>query len=95
MYSRRQTTDWDYSIQTYVKLEEGLTEEEIQERQTWAELCWKYINQMPRAKVETLMSAVQWDLLTQKSSRRKGGPRKGSERKMGVGGPHGKEARQW
>lgn len=68
---------WDYAISTFVQHGDEITEAAVEERQTWASLCWRYINKMPREKVEILISALQWDLLMQKSSRRKTGLKRG------------------
>lgn len=52
-----------------------------QEFQAWLGLWEKYVEQMPREKIDIMVNAMEWDLLTQKSSRRKNGvKRRGQER---------------
>jgi hypothetical protein len=48
-----------------------LTTEEVAERDAWSGLWDRYIGIMPREKIQVLAAAMQWDLRTLKSSRRK------------------------
>jgi hypothetical protein len=66
---------WDYALTTFVKHGKGVSEGEARERRTWAALLWKYLNKMPREKIQLLMNAVRYDLDMQQSSRRKKGSR--------------------
>jgi hypothetical protein len=49
----------------------GLSDTANQEIKTWMTLWERYATQMPREKIDVMTSAMEWDLLMQKSSRRK------------------------
>ena len=69
----RTPVDWDYAATTYVLHDDKAAAEEAARRQASIDLFLKYIDRMPPEKVEVLTRAMEWDLQTLKSSRRKPG----------------------
>ena len=47
------------------------TQQQADERNAWTTLWDRYTSQMPREKILVMISAMEWDLTMQKSSRRK------------------------
>jgi hypothetical protein len=47
------------------------TQQQADERNAWTTLWERYTSQMPREKILVMLSAMEWDLTMQKSSRRK------------------------
>jgi hypothetical protein len=63
--------DWSHADLTFYYEDSGLTRKEAHELEAWSRLWEKYIQKVPREKIEVMEAAMQWDLRTLKSSRRK------------------------
>jgi hypothetical protein len=62
---------WDYADVTFVVDDDNVSEQQAAERNSWGGLWERYLDRMPREKIELMVSAMKWDLLAKKSSRRK------------------------
>lgn len=63
--------DWKVANITYHRNDPDLSEADAKEFNAWIGVWERYLKQMPREKIDVLAKAMEWDLLTQKSSRRK------------------------
>jgi hypothetical protein len=75
----RTPAKWDYAAMTVVRHgeeDEELPNEEVARRNAWMGLAAKYVNSMPPDKIEMLKRVMEWDLLAQRTSRRKSVRRK-------------------
>ena len=63
--------DWSHADLRFHLEDSGLTRKEASELRAWSDLWDTYIQKVPREKIEVMEAAMQWDLRTLKSSRRK------------------------
>jgi len=75
----RTPAKWDYAAMTIVRHgdeDQELPNEEVAQRNAWMGLAARYVNSMPPYKIELLKRVMEWDLLAQRTSRRKSVRRK-------------------